>query len=114
MTEIQWYLVNGLIGALALMAFYTFRSWYNGLSHEYKMYSLEHEAEQARNRLRSLLSSVSEYEIERLRKTLKEFGSTLDLQQQITWFRDQRIQDREEIKKLADKVEFLWRNTRGE
>ncbi len=108
------YLVNVLIGALTLLTFYTLRSWYKGLEHQYKMYSLEHEAKAIRDRLGNLLNSVSNYEVERLKKTIDEFGSTVELQQAIAWFREQRVQDSKKIQKLSDRVDFLWRNSGAE
>jgi len=108
--EIQFYLVNGLIGALSLMAFHVFRSWYYAVEHQYKMYSLRSEAERTRDELRSLVNSVSRYEIECLQKTIKEFGTTVDLHHAITWFREQRGNDQKKIRELEDKVNFLWRN----
>lgn len=110
MSEVQFYLVNGAIGALALMAFFMFRSWYKALEHRYTMSSLVYDAEKTRDNLRAILNSVSQYEVEKLKKTLKEFGTTVSLQQAIDWFREQRSADLDRIKKLEDKVNFLWEN----
>lgn len=110
MSELQFYLINGLIGLLALICLNLFRSWYSGVEHQYKMYQLKEEANKTRQELTGILNSVSRYDVERLKKTVEEFGSTIALQQAIEWFREQRSVDSKRIRTLEDRVNFMWKH----
>lgn len=105
MTEIQLYLTNGIIFGLALMLFMIFKSWFRSLEHRYRIWELYECAKKEFDSIKQKNYAISQYEIDSVKKALRDLEPLNSLSWQIESFRKEVQQLKEEIGKMRKKDE---------
>lgn len=103
------YIFNALSFALAFALCVIFRCWYKSLEHLYKMRGLVYESESVLKELKNKRNIVSDWELERLKKTFNEMNDLIQHVQRVEWLRGEVSEVRKESARLREQVNFLMK-----